>query len=295
MAGTEIYITIFMSKEVKIVAEMGASHHQDARTAKEIIDAAKWAGANAVKVQMFTPDQMTLNSKEYIIQEGQWKGFKLWDLYEAAALPVEWVPQLKEYAESLGLEFFATVYHPDMIAVTESIGLPIYKIASFEIPYLELIEEVAKTKKPVYISTGMAEHKEIRTVVDLVKKYHKKITLLYCVSEYPPKMEDMNLRTIDAMGRTFKTRVGLSDHTEGMVAAIASVPLGVSVIEKHIRVDDIGLDDFAVMPETFRVMAKTIRAAEQSLGKVVYGGEKKFRREEIEGRWIRTVSSKIKS
>lgn len=244
---------------------------------------------------MFTPDQMTLNSKEYIIQEGQWKGFKLWDLYEAAALPVEWVPQLKEYAESLGLEFFATVYHPDMIAVTESIGLPIYKIASFEIPYLELIEEVAKTKKPVYISTGMAEHKEIRTVVDLVRKYHKKITLLYCVSEYPPKMEDMNLRTIDAMGRTFKTRVGLSDHTEGMVAAIASVPLGVSVIEKHIRVDDIGLDDFAVMPETFRVMAKTIRAAEQSLGKVVYGGEKKFRREEIEGRWIRTVSSKIKS
>ena len=279
-----------MSKEVKIVAEMGASHHQDAKTAKDIIDAAKWAGADSVKVQMFTPDQMTLNSKDYIIKEGQWKGFKLWDLYDAAAMPVDWVPQLKEYTESLGMEFFASVYHPDMVDVAESIGIPKYKIASFEIPYLELVEKVAKTRKPVYISTGMADLKEIRAVVDIVKRHHKKLTLLYCVSEYPPKMEDMNLRTIDAMGRSFRVRVGLSDHTEGMVAAVASVPLGVTVIEKHIRVDDIGLDDFAVMPETFRVMAKTIRAAEQSLGKVKYGGEKKFRREKIEGRWIRTVS-----
>jgi sialic acid synthase SpsE len=281
-----------MSKEVKIVAEMGASHHQDAQTAKEIIDAAKWAGASAVKVQMFTADQMTLNSKDekFIIKEGRWKGLKLWDLYDAAALPIEWVPQLKEYTEALGMGFFASVYHPDMVDVAESIGIPIYKIASFEIPYLELIEKVAKTKKPVYISTGMAEYGEIKTIVNLVKKHHKKITLLYCVSEYPPKIEDMNLRTIDALGHSFKVRTGLSDHTEGIVAAVASVPLGVTVIEKHIRVDDISLDNFAIMPETFRVMVKTVRAAEQSLGKVEYSGEKKFRREEIEGRWIRTIS-----
>ena len=278
-----------MSKEVKIIAEMGASHHQDARTAKEIIDAAKWSGANAVKVQMFTPDQMTLNTKDYLIKEGRWKGFKLWDLYEAAAMPIDWVPQLKEYAESLALGFISSVYHPDMVDVAESIGRSEYKIASFEIPYLELIEKVAKTKKPVYISTGMAEFKEIRNVVNLVKRHNKKLTLLYCVSEYPPGMEDMNLRTIGAMGRAFKARIGLSDHTEGMVAAIASVPLGVTVIEKHIRVDDIGLDNFAVMPEQFRVMVKTVRSAEQVLGKVVYGGEKKFRREKIEGRWIRTI------
>jgi len=282
-----------MSKEVKIVAEMGASHHQDGETAKQIIDAAKWAGADAVKVQMFTPDQMTLNSKEdrFIIKEGQWKGFKLWDLYEAAAMPVEWVPGLKNYTESLGMEFFTSVYHPDAVDWAEEIGIPKYKIASFEITYLELIEKVAKTKKPVYISTGTATFDEIKAAVNAVKKHNKKLTLLYCVSEYPPRIEDMNLRTIDAMGHAFKARMGLSDHTEGMVAAVASVSLGVTVIEKHIRVDDIGLDNFAMMPEPFRIMVKTVRAAEQSLGRVTYGGKKKFTREKIEGRWIRVVST----
>jgi len=285
-----------MSKEVKIVAEMGASHHQDAETAKQIIDAAKWAGANAVKVQMFTPDQMTLNSKDdkFIIKEGLWKGFKLWDLYDAAAMPIDWVPQLKEYTESLGMEFFTTVYHPDMVDVAESLGIPKYKIASFEINYLELIEKVAKTKKPVYISTGMAEYGEIKEVVNAFKKHNKKLTLLHCVSEYPTEMKDMNLRTIDALGHSFKVKVGLSDHTDSLVAAVASVPLGVSVIEKHIRVDDVGLDSFAVMPEIFRVMVKTVRAAEESLGEIFYGGEKKFRRENIEGRWVRTASSQTK-
>lgn len=278
-----------MSKEVFIVAEMGASHRQDGKTAKEIITAAKWAGANAVKVQMFTPEQMTLNSKKFLIKDGPWQGFKLYDLYEAAALPTEWVPGLKNFAEHLGLKFFASVYHPDMIPAAEEIGNPIYKISSFEITYIDLIEEVAKLKKPVFISTGMAEYDEIKAAVDTVRKYHKDITLLHCVSNYPALFENMNLKTIPALERGFKVGAGLSDHTEGSVSAATAVSLGAKVIEKHIKTDDIGLDTFAVYPEQFRAMVEIVRATEKAIGKVTYGGEKKFRREKVEDKWIRTA------
>ena len=280
-------------EEIFIVAEMGASHHQDYETAKQLIDAAKWAGADAVKVQMFTADQMTLNSKEdrFVIKEGLWKGFNLWDLYDAAAMPIEWVPDLRSRAFVLGLEFFASVYHPDMVKVAEEIGIPIYKIASFEITYLELIEEVAKTKKPVIISTGMAEYNEIKASVGIVKKHHKDITLLHCVSEYPAEIERMNLKTIPALQRGFKVKVGLSDHTDGMVSAVVSVPLGISIIEKHIRINELGYDSFAVYPEQFKVMVETVRAAEKALGQVTYGGKKIFRREEINGKMIRTTGT----
>ena len=280
-----------MSKEVTIVAEMGASHHQDEKTAREIIEAAKWAGANAVKVQIFTADQMTLksNDNKFIIKEGLWKGFRLWDLYDAAALPIEWISRLKNFAEHLGLKFFASVYHPDIVKVAEEIGISTYKISSFEITYLELIETAAKTKKPIIISTGSAEFNEIKKAVAAVRKYHKNITLLHCISEYPCLIEKVNLKTMDALGRVFKTKVGFSDHTGGMVAAVASVPLGARVIEKHIRIDDIGLDSFAIYPERFRVMVEAIRAAEKALGKVTYGGKKQFKRQEIEGKMLRTA------
>lgn len=275
-----------MKEEIFIVAEMGASHHQDYQAAMDIIEAAWWAGANAVKVQAFKPDLMTLNStdKRFIIKEGLWRGFKLWDLYDAVAMPIEWIEPLKEFAEKKGLVFFSSVYHPDLI-----IDAPIYKIASFEINYLDLIEKVAKTKKPVFISTGMAEYGEIKKAVQTVKKYHNDITLLHCVSQYPAQIEEMNLKTIPALERGFKVKVGLSDHTEGVVAAVASVALDVRVIEKHIKVDDISLDSFAMYPEQFRVMVETVRAAEKALGEVTYGGKKQFRRKEIEGKWLRTA------
>lgn len=291
MAGTGIFSILIMSKEVMIVADMGASHHQDQKTAKEIVEAAKWSGADAVKVQMFTPEQMTFNSKEagFVIKDGLWGGFKLYDLYEAAALPTEWVPGLKQFAEHLGLKFFASVYHPDMIPAAEEIGNPIYKIASFEITYLDLIDKVAQTKKPIIISTGMAEYDEIKAAVKTVRKYHNKITLLHCVSDYPALLENMNLKTIPALERSFKVKAGLSDHTDGMVSAVTAVALGASVIEKHIRTDDIGLDSFATYPEQFMAMVKIIRAAEKTMGKVTYGGEKKFRRKEIEGKMVRVT------
>lgn len=276
-----------IKEEIFIVAEMGASHHQDFDTACEIIRAASWAGASAVKVQLFTPGQMTLDCTEpdFIIKDGLWRGFKLYDLYEAACMPFEWYQPLSSLAASLGLTFFTSVYHPDMVKAVET---PIYKIASFEITYLDLIEEVAKTKKPVFISTGMAEYQEIKEAVKTVRKHHNDITLLHCVSEYPAQIEQMNLKTVPALERGFKVKVGLSDHTEGIVTAVASVPLGVKVIEKHIKVDDIGLDTFAVYPEQFKLMTETVRAAEKALGEVTYGGRKRFRRKEIEGKMLRT-------
>jgi len=280
-----------MSKEVTIVAEMGASHHQDEKTAKEIIEAAKWSGADAVKVQMFTADQMTLRSKgeKFIIKEGMWKGFGLWDLYDAAALPIEWVPGLKSFAEHLGLEFFVSVYHPDMVKIAEEMRIFTYKISSFEINYLELIEAVAKTKKPIIISTGSAEYDEIKETVKTVRKHHKDITLLHCVSEYPCPIEKANLKTIEALGRVFGTKVGFSDHTEGIAAAVVSVPLGARLIEKHIKIDDIGLDSFAIYPDRFRVMVQAIRDAEKAVGEVTYGGKKQFKRQEIEGKMLRVI------
>lgn len=278
---------------MEIVAEISCSHHQDFDTACNIIQAVKWAGADTVKVQMYTPDQMTLNSKEFIIKEGQWKGYKLWDLYDAACMPTEWVPKLKKLAENRDLKFLTTVYHPDMVDVAEEYGISRYKIASFEIPYLDLINKVAQTKKPIIISTGMAEYKEIKEVIKTVKAHHNDITLLHCISEYPASINRMNLKTMPALKRSFKVQIGLSDHTDSVVVPVAATILGAQIIEKHIKIDEIGLDSgFAIMPERFKVMVETVRVAERSLGEVVYGGEKKFRRENIDGQWVRVVRNK---
>jgi sialic acid synthase SpsE len=270
-----------------IIAEIGANHHQDFETAKALVRAAKGAGADAVKVQLFTPDQMTLDSDDerFQVKEGPWKG-KLYDLYKKAAMPLEWTEKLQELATSLGLLFVASVYHPDMVGKYD---IPIYKIASFEINYKDLIKKVAKTKKPVIISTGMAEFSEIKSAVNTVKQYHKKLTLLRCVSQYPAELADMHLETIPALAHRFKTKVGLSDHTTGVIAPIVAATLGATVIEKHLTLDGEGLDkDFSIFPERFRVMVETVKGAMRSLGEVTYGGEKRFRREWIGGKFMRT-------
>ena len=254
--------------------------------AVELIYAAKQAGADAIKVQLFLPDQMTLNDGKTIISDDPWAGRTLYELYYETFLPFEWVPKLRKVAEEKGLVFFATVYHPD--TVDDFPDMPIYKIASFEITYLTLIEKVAQTKKPVIISTGMADYAEIETAVKLVRKYHNDITLLRCVSDYPAEIEQMNLKTIPAMSNSFKLPVGLSDHTTGIVAAVVAAGLGAVVVEKHLTIDGKGLDGgFSIKPSRFKVMAETIRAAEASLGEVTYGGEKKYRRQLVEGRMVR--------
>ena len=267
-----------------VIAEIGANHHQDFEIAKELVRQAD-AISDAVKVQMFTPEQMA-DQNESHIKDGQWAGMTLYELYEDACMPVEWVPVLKTMCKLL----IASVYHPDMVDIAEEMGIEIYKIASFEITYLDLIKRVAKTKRPIIISTGMAEFGEIKNAVDTVRNYHNDITLLKCTSKYPADLEDLNLQTIGALRNRFKVKVGFSDHTTGFIAPMVAASLGASVIEKHITLDKKGLDGkFSIYPNQFKIMYWLIKEVEKSLGEITYGGEKNFRRTEKNGKWIRSL------
>jgi len=271
---------------MEIVAELGASHKQDYETALELVFAAQDAGADTVKVQMFTPDQMALNDGS-TIKEGPWAEYDLYHLYEQAAMPIEFVPKLKKLCEQLNMGFIASVYHPDMVKVAEEMGIGRYKIASFELPWLSLVKAVAKTKKPMVMSVGMAEHKEIADAVADAKKHCKDITLLWCVTEYPADPEKMDLKTLTKL-RKFQCKVGLSDHSTGYLASVVATALGATMLEKHIQVDG-GLDaGFALKPNEFKTMVEIVRAAEKSIGSVRYGGKKIFRRKEVDGKWVRT-------
>lgn len=271
---------------MEIVAELGASHKQDYETALALVFAAQESGADTIKVQMFTPDQMAQKDGPKI-KDGPWAGRDLYSVYEEAAMPLEFVPKIKKLANQLGMGFIASVYHPDMVATAEEMGIERYKIASFEVPWRAFIEEVAKTKKPVIISVGMAEYREIDAAVRTVKVHHKDLTLLWCISEYPAGQTKMNLRAIEKL-RKFKCKSGLSDHSTGYVASVVAVALGATMLEKHIQVDG-GLDaGFALTPVQFKAMVDIVRVAEKGLGNGYYGGKKKFRRKEVEGQWLRT-------
>jgi len=272
-----------------IVAEVGANHHQSYQRAMALVHVAKEVGADAVKVQMFTPEQMAPDDGVKI-KNGPWSGRTLYELYARACMPIDWVPKLLKIAGDIGIKLFASVYHPDMVETAEEMGIPIYKIASFEIAYPELIEKVAATKKPLIISTGSADFREIEQAVKTVKKHHGNLTLLKCTSQYPAPAANMNLRTIPALAHIFGVDAGLSDHTTGIVAPVVAVSLGATVIEKHLTLDREGLDgSFSILPDRFLVMTQTIRTAELVLGKVDYGGEKTYHRKKINGKWVRVV------
>jgi len=273
----------------KIIAEMGASHQQSFQKALAIIWAAADVGANAVKVQMFTPDDMTLpkDDEKFKIKKGLWQGRILYELYEKACMPYDWIPRLKEHTEARGMDFIVTVYHPRTVAIAEEMGIKTYKVASFEINYENLIKKLDKTDKPVIVSCGSASYKEIEAVVRIMRR---NLTLLKCTSQYPAPLDNMNLLTIPDMRGKFGVPVGLSDHTLGIVAPVIAVGLGATVIEKHISVDGKGLDGgFAILPDRFATMVQSIRAAEKALGKVEYGGKKSYHREMIDSNFVRTV------
>jgi sialic acid synthase SpsE len=279
-------------ERVCVVAEISANHCQRFEVAVELVLAAHYAGADAVKIQMFTPDAMTLDSDapEFMIKEGLWKGRRLYDLYKQSALPYEWVPKLKDIADELGLLFFTSIYDETTVEVCEEIGIPIYKISSFEIPYLPLIEKVAKTGKPVIISTGMADYEEMWQAIRTARNHTKEVWALHCVSEYPAQPKDMNLRTIMELGRYTSGRCGLSDHSLGITIPIMAVGMGARMIEKHLKVNNSGLDaEFSLTPNQFADMVDAVRVAEASIGACMHGGDKKFRRKQVDGRWIRTV------
>lgn len=262
---------------VFIIAELSANHLQNFDLAVKTIKAMKEAGADAVKLQTYTPDTITIDcDNEYFqIKQGTlWDGQTLYQLYKEAYTPWEWHPRLKEIAEDLGLVFFSTPFDKSAADFLENLNVPAYKVASFEITDIPLIEYIALKGKPVIISTGIATFSDIEEAVNAIRsKRNNEIILLKCVSAYPTPLEDVNLETIPDMREKFKTIVGLSDHTLGISVPIASVTLGAKIIEKHFILDrKLRSPDaaFSLEPEEFKAMVKSVREVEKALGEVSY-------------------------
>jgi len=265
------------SSSVFIIAELSANHKQDIELAKDTIYAMKESGADAVKLQTYTPDTMTIdcNNEYFQIKQGTlWDGKTFYELYREAYTPWEWHYELKELAEKLGLIFFSTPFDKTAVDFLEELNVPAYKIASFEITDIPLIEYAASKGKPMIISTGIATLCDIQEAVEACKRVgNDQIILLKCTSAYPAPLEDVNLKTIPNMAETFNCIVGLSDHTLGISVPIAAVALGAKVIEKHfILSKDIETPDrdFSLTPNEFKEMVKAIREVEKALGKVSY-------------------------
>jgi len=267
---------ILKSNKVFIIAELSANHNQNFDLAVKTIKAMKEAGADAVKLQTYTPNTITIDcDNEYFqIKEGLWRGKTLYQLYQEAYTPWEWQPKLKKIAEDLGLICFSSAFDKTSVDFLEKMNVPAYKVASFEITDIPLIEYIASKGKPVIISTGIATLSDIEEAVNACKRMgNDQVALLKCTSAYPAPIEDANLLTIPNMKETFGTIVGLSDHTLGSSVAIASVALGAMIIEKHFILDrNIGGPDaaFSMEPEEFKQMVKSIREVEKALGKVTY-------------------------
>ena len=261
-----------------LVAEMSANHLQDFDRAAEIVHAAHEAGADAVKLQTYTADTLTIDSdrKPFIIgSSSPWEGRRLHELYQEAATPWEWQPKLKEIAEGLGLDLFSTPFDATAVDFLEEMGVPAYKIASFEIVDLDLIRRVAETGKPLILSTGMATIEEIEEAVSAARQTgNDQLVILKCTSAYPAPPEEMHLLAIPELERAFQVPVGLSDHTLGIAVPVAAVVLGARLIEKHLTLsrDDPGPDSsFSLEPHEFRQMAEAVRAAERALGRAEFG------------------------
>ena len=260
-----------------IIAEMSANHAGDIAMAKEIIHAAKESGADCIKIQTYTADTLTIDcdNKYFQIAGGTWSGENLYQLYKKAYTPWEWQEELKNEAEKVGLDFLSTPFDRTSVDFLEELGVEYYKIASFELVDIPLIEYVASKKKPMLISTGMGSREEIEEAVEAAKKQgNEQIVLLRCASAYPAISDEMNLRTILDMKEQFKFPVGLSDHSMGSLAATTAVALGAQVIEKHFCLSrEIKNPDasFSMEPEEFKSMVRDIRDVEKALGSVAYG------------------------
>ncbi|AEB09720.1 pseudaminic acid synthase [Desulfobacca acetoxidans] len=270
--------TIGQGQPVYLVAEMSANHHQDFEQAAAILQAAREAGADAVKLQTYTPETMTLNLPRADFQIGPgtiWAGRNLHDLYAEACTPWEWHPKLQKIAGNLGLDLFSSPFDASAVDFLEELKVPAYKIASFELVDLPLIRRVAKTGKPIVMSTGMATLGEIEEAVVAARQAGaEQIVLLKCTSAYPAAPEEMNLRTIPHLAAAFGVPVGLSDHSLGIAAPVAAVALGACLIEKHFTLSRSvpGPDSaFSLEPEEFRAMAQAVRTVEKALGRVSYG------------------------
>jgi pseudaminic acid synthase len=242
-----------------IIAELSANHNGSLVKAKEAVKRAKNAGAHAVKIQTYTPETMTLDSRkeDFLIQDGLWAGYSLYELYDEAHTPYAWHEDLFVFASQLNMTLFSSVFDETSVDLLEKLGTPAYKIASFELTDIPLIDYVAKTKKPVLLSTGMSSLEEIGEAVETVKS--NSILLFHCVSSYPTSVVESNIRNIEFLQKEFGLPVGLSDHTICQTAAIAATALGAVAIEKHFKVrkNDTGPDSsFSISPSELRSLVK---------------------------------------
>lgn len=260
-----------------VIAELSANHNGSLETALKIIEQAKWAGADAVKLQTYRPDTITLqsNADDFRIKGGLWDGRTLYELYEEAHMPWDWHEPLFNFARELGITIFSSPFDETAVDLLESLGAPAYKIASFEAIDLPLIEYVAKTGKPMIISTGMANAEEIAEAVSTAQATgNRQIAVLHCVSGYPAPPEDYNLMTMQDMAARFGLVTGLSDHTIDNTTAIAAAALGASIIEKHFTLDRNGGgpdDSFSLEPQELKSLCNDSKTAWAALGKVDYG------------------------
>ena len=273
-----------------VIAELSANHNGRFETALRIIEEAKKAGADAVKLQTYTADTITLNcdTEDFQIHGGLWDGKTLYDLYQEAHLPWDWHKPLFEHARKIGITIFSSPFDQTAVDLLEDLNAPCYKIASFEAIDLPLIKYVASTKKPMIISTGMADVEEIDEAISTARDAGcKQIAILHCVSGYPALASEYNLQTLRDMIARFRVVTGLSDHTLENTTAIASVALGASIIEKHFTLDRCGGgpdDSFSLEPQDLFELCSSARLAWEALGQVDYGrkssevGNAKFRR-----------------
>ena len=271
------------------IAELSCNHNQDKKIAYKLIDEAAIAGANAIKLQTYTPDTITLDTDNPLFTECLngtiWEGKSLYKLYSKAYTPWEWHKELKDYANSKGLDLFSSPFDITAVDFLETLDVPAYKIASFEITDHILIKRIAQTKKPVIISSGMASLSELNDAITILRENGTTdICMLKCTSAYPAKSEDANLITIKHMSETFGIISGLSDHTLGIEVPLASVVLGARIIEKHFTLSrDSGSEDdaFSLLPIEFKQMVDSVRIIEKTIGKITYGGVKNEKNNKI--------------
>lgn len=259
-----------------IVAEMSGNHNGDIGRALALIDAAKAAGADAVKLQTYTADTITIDhdGPEFRVHGGLWDGRRLYELYQEAHTPWDWHPRLFEHARAVGIDIFSSPFDPTAVELLESLGAPAFKIASFELIDIPLIEQCARTGKPLIMSTGLASPQEITEAVEAAQRAGDGgVILLHCTSAYPAPAADMNLRTLQHLAEQHRVVVGLSDHTLGVTVSVAAVALGACFIEKHFTLSraEGGVDsDFSLEPHELERLVKESREAWEALGVVRY-------------------------
>jgi N-acetylneuraminate synthase len=259
-----------------IVAEISGNHAGELTTAIKLISEAKSAGADAVKIQSYTPDSITIDhdGPEFILEDGLWKGQKLYELYKTAHTPIEWHKPLFEHANKIGITIFSSPFDNDAVKLLEELGTPAYKIASPEIVETNLIETCATTGKPIIISTGMASVEEIDRAIRAAREAGAiNILLLHCISAYPTPIEESNLKTIRDLSERYKTSVGLSDHTIGQLAATLAVAQGAVLIEKHLTLSRYNgaIDNaFSLEPDELKELIKNTKTAYFAMGQPTY-------------------------